>query len=55
MTTFITVVFVLIVIGVVLYLINTKVPMDGTIKLIINIVVVLGVLAWLLNYFGVLR
>jgi hypothetical protein len=55
MSTFVTIVFVLIVIGVVLYLINTRVPMDSTIKLIINIVIVLGIVAWLLNMTGLLK
>jgi hypothetical protein len=55
MTTFITVIFVLIVIGIVLYLVNTKVPMDSTIKLIINIVVVLAVIAWLLSFVGLIK
>jgi len=55
MSTFITVIFVLIVIGIVLYLVNTKVPMDSTIKLIINIVVVLAVIAWLLSFVGLIK
>lgn len=55
MSTFITVIFVLIVIGIVLYLVNTKVPMDSTIKLIINIVVVLAVIAWLLGFVGLIK
>lgn len=44
----------LIVIGVLLYLVNTYIPMDGKIKNILNIVVVIAVVLWLLNQFGVL-
>jgi hypothetical protein len=48
------VVLVLIVIGVILWLINTYVPMAGSIKQILNIVVVIAVILWLLNVFGVI-
>jgi hypothetical protein len=44
----------LLVIGVLLWLVNTQVPMDATIKKIINIVVILCVVLWLLNVFGVM-
>ena len=44
----------LIVIGVLLWLVNTYIPMDGKIKQIINIVVVICVVVWLLSVFGVL-
>ena len=44
----------LIVIGVLLWLVNTYIPMDGKIKKIINIVVVVVVVLWLLNVFGVM-
>ena len=50
----ITVVITLIVVGVLLWLINTFIPMDGTIKRIVNIVVVIAVVLWLLSVFGVL-
>ncbi|HUC42373.1 MAG TPA: Thivi_2564 family membrane protein [Candidatus Micrarchaeaceae archaeon] len=43
---------VLIVVGVLLWLVNTYVPMQGTIKSILNAVVVIGVVLWLLNIFG---
>ena len=49
----ITIVITLIVVGVLLWLINTYIPMDGKIKKIINIVVVVVVVLWLLNVFGV--
>jgi len=45
----------LVVAGVVLWLINTYIPMDGKIKKILNIVVVIIVLMWLLSLFGVLN
>jgi len=50
----ITVVLTLIVVGVLLWLINKYIPMDGKIKNILNIVVVIAVVIWLLNVFGVL-
>lgn len=51
----ITVIIVLIVVGVVLWLINTYVPMDRKIKNILNAVVVIVVVLWLLEVFGVLH
>jgi len=47
-----TIVLVLIVIGVILWLINTYIPMAGSIKTILNVVVVLAVVIWLLQAFG---
>jgi len=49
----ITIVITLIVVGVLLWLINTYIPMDGKIKKLLNIVVVVVVVLWLLNVFGV--
>jgi hypothetical protein len=43
----------LILVGVLLWLANTYIPMDGKIKKILNIVVVVVVVLWLLNVFGV--
>ncbi len=43
----------LIVVGVLLWAVNNYIPMDGKNKQILNIVVVLAVLFWLLNIFGV--
>jgi len=51
----ITIVIVLIVVGVVLWLINTYIPMEHTIKTILNVVVVIVVILWLLNEFDVLH
>lgn len=48
------VVIVLVVIGVLLWAVTTYVPMDARIKNILGIVVVLCVLLWLLNAFGIL-
>ena len=47
-------VVVLIVVGVLMWLVNSKIPMDGTIKNILNVVVVIAVVIWLLNVFGLL-
>lgn len=49
----VTLVITLIVVGVLLWLVNTYIPMDGKIKKILNIVVVVVVVLWLLNVFGV--
>jgi hypothetical protein len=43
---------VLVVIGVLLWLVNSYVPMQGTIKSILNAVVVICTVLWLLNIFG---
>jgi hypothetical protein len=48
----ITIVIVLIVAGVLLWLINTYIPMDHKIKTIINVVIVIVVVIWLLKVFG---
>ena len=45
---------VLVVVGVILWLVNTYIPMDGKIKSILNVVVVIAVIIWLLQAFGVL-
>ena len=50
----ITLVVVLIVVGVLLWLVNTYIPMDRKIKTILNVVVVIAVVIWLLQAFGVL-
>jgi small-conductance mechanosensitive channel len=51
----ITVVLTLIVVGVLLWLINTYIPMQATIKKLLNIVVVIVVVLWLLYAFGVIN
>ena len=50
----INLVITLIVVGVLLWLINAYIPMDGKIKKILNIVVVVVVVLWLLSAFGIL-
>ncbi len=52
--TLVTLVLSLIVVGVLLWLVNTYIPMDGKIRRILNIVVVSAVVLWLLSAFGVL-
>ena len=49
----ITIVVTLVIVGVLLWLVNTYIPKDGKIKRILNIVVVVVVVLWLLNVFGV--
>jgi len=46
------IVLALIAIGIVLGLINRFIPMAGSIKSILNVVVVCAVVLWLLNVFG---
>jgi membrane-bound ClpP family serine protease len=48
----VTLVLTLIVIGVLLWLINRFIPMQGQIKGILNAVVVIAVVIWLLKIFG---
>jgi hypothetical protein len=43
---------VLVVVGVLLWLVNSFIPMQGTIKGILNAVVIICVVLWLLNVFG---
>jgi hypothetical protein len=50
----ISVVVVLVVVGVVLWLINTYIPMASSIKSILNVVVIIVVAIWLLQAFGVI-
>ncbi len=50
----ITIVIVLVVFGVILWAINTYIPMDATIKRILNGVVVLAAILFVLSAFGVL-
>ncbi len=43
----------LVVVGIILWLVNTYIPMDGKIKTIINIVVVIAVIIYLLRFAGI--
>ena len=45
---------VLIVVGVILWLVNNYIPMAGSIKSILNAVVVIVVVLWLLSVFGLI-
>jgi membrane-bound ClpP family serine protease len=45
----------LIVVGVLLWLVNSFIPMAGSIKSILNVVVVILVVVWLLNTFGLMH
>ena len=47
-------VLVLVVVGVVLWVINNYIPMQSTIKQILNAVVVIAVILWLLSVFGLI-
>ena len=50
----VTVVIILAVVGVLLWLVN-RIPMQGTIKSILNLVVVIAVVLWLLKVFDLLH
>jgi hypothetical protein len=47
-------VIVLVIVGLILWVINSYIPMQSTIKRILNVVVVIGVIIWLLNVFGLI-
>jgi hypothetical protein len=49
------VVLVLIVIGVLLWLVNNFIPMESSIKSLLNIVVFIAVVVWLLSAFGLVN
>jgi hypothetical protein len=50
-----TIILALIVAGVLLWLVNTYIPMQRTVKGILNIVVVIIIVIWLLNIIGILN
>lgn len=45
---------VLAVVGFLLWLVNTYVPMDNKVKTIINVIILFALVLWLLQVFGVL-
>lgn len=47
-------VIILVVVGVILWVINSFIPMQSTIKRILNVVVVICVIIWLLSVFGLI-
>ena len=49
-----TILITLVIAGVILWLVNTYIPMDQKIKNILNVLVVIIVIIWLLKAFGVL-
>ena len=51
----ISVVIVLVVVGVILWAINSYIPMQATMKKLLNAVVVIVVVLWLLHIFGLLH
>lgn len=50
----IALILVLVVIGVALELLKTKIPMDSTIRVVIQVIIVLAVVIWMLRLFGVM-
>jgi hypothetical protein len=51
----IQVIIVLVIVGFVMWLINTYVPMAAPIKTILNAVVVIALVLWLLTVFGIIH
>jgi len=49
-----TIVLVIVVAGVLLWLVNNYIPMQRTIKKILNAVIVIVLIIWLLSVFGIL-
>lgn len=52
--TLVNIIVVLVIVGLVMWLINTYIPMAGAIKSLLNIVVFVVVLIWLLQAFGLI-
>jgi len=50
----INLVIVLVVVGVIIWVINNYIPMQSSIKKILNAVVVIAVIIWLLSVFGII-
>jgi len=48
------VIVVLVVVGILLWLVNAYIPMAGSIKSILNAVVIIAVVLWLLTVFGLM-
>lgn len=51
----ISLILTLVVVGFILWLINTYIPLQAGVKKILNVVVVIVLILWLLNLFGVLN
>lgn len=52
--TLLPIIIALIIVGLILWVINTYIPMDDKIKKILNVVVIIVLVVWLLNVFGLL-
>ena len=50
-----TILLVIIVVGILLWAVNSFLPMDGKVKSILNIVVVILLILWLLQAFGLIN
>jgi hypothetical protein len=50
----VSVIVALVIVGLLLWVVNTMIPMDAKIKQILNVVVVIAVILYLLKAFGVL-
>jgi hypothetical protein len=50
----INLIIILVVVGVILWVINSYIPMQSTIKKILNVVVIIVVVLWLLSVFGII-
>ena len=50
----ISIIVTLVIIGLLLWLVNNYSPMDGKIKSILNVVIVIAVMVWLLQAFGLI-
>ncbi len=50
----ITLIIALVLVGLILWMINSYIPMQATIKRILNAVVVIVVILWLLSVFGII-
>jgi hypothetical protein len=51
----ITILIVLVIVGFVLWIVNTYIPMANSIKSILNAIVVIIVLLWVLSAFGIIH
>jgi hypothetical protein len=49
-----TIIVTIVIVGVILWAINNFIPMDGKVRSILNVVVVVLLIIWLLQAFGVL-
>mgnify|MGYP001582446877 CR=1 FL=1 len=50
-----SVIIVLVIIGILMYLINAFIPMDSSIKRILNVVVIVFLVIWMMTAFGLME